>query len=180
MLERFRACIRQARRLTLSAMKTAKRGASADTEKTEKMAMAAIEEARMVLPGIQALFGFQLIAAFNAAFQKLEPQEQILHFVALVLVALAIAIIMTPAAYNRLVERGSLSDFFVRLASWLIAAAMLPLMIALCVEVYLLGRLILHRQWICVAVAVVLLIIFACLWYVFPFAMRRLRRDARL
>jgi len=29
------------------------------------MAMAAIEEARMVLPGIQALFGFQLIAAFN-------------------------------------------------------------------------------------------------------------------
>jgi hypothetical protein len=57
---------------------------------------------------------------------------------------------------------------------------MLPLMIALCVEVYLLGRLILHRQWICVAVAVVLLTIFAGLWYVFPFATRGLRRDARL
>src|SRR4029077_18028344 len=107
------------------------------------------------------LFGFQLIAAFNATFRQLEPQEQILHLVALVLVALAIAIIMTPAAYNRLVERGSLSAFFVRLSSRLVAAAMLPLMIALCVEVYLLGRLILHRQWICVAVAVVLLIIFA-------------------
>ena len=74
----------------------------------------------MVLPGIQALFGFQLIAAFNETFRQLEPQEQILHFVALVLVAIAIAIIMTPAAYNRLVERGSLSDFFVRLASWLV------------------------------------------------------------
>jgi hypothetical protein len=81
-------------------MKTAKRSGPTDTDKTEKMAMAAIEEARMVLPGIQALFGFQLIAAFNATFRQLEPQEQILHFVALVLVAVAIAIIMTPAAYN--------------------------------------------------------------------------------
>jgi Family of unknown function (DUF6328) len=80
---------------------------------------------------------------------------------------------MTPAAYNRLVERGSLSSYFVRLASWLIAAAMLPLMIALCVEVYLLGRLILHRQGISIAVAVFLLIIFSGLWYVFPFAIRR-------
>jgi hypothetical protein len=29
------------------------------------MAMAAIEEGRMVLPGIQALFGFQLIVVFS-------------------------------------------------------------------------------------------------------------------
>jgi hypothetical protein len=39
----------------------------------EKMAMAALEEARMVLPRIQALFGFQLIAAFNETFRQLEP-----------------------------------------------------------------------------------------------------------
>jgi hypothetical protein len=32
--------------------------------------MAAIEEARMVLSGTQALFGFQLIAAFNERFQQ--------------------------------------------------------------------------------------------------------------
>ena len=127
----------------------------------------------MVLPGIQALFGFQLIAAFNETFRQLEPLEQTLHFGALILVALAIAIIMTPAAYHRLVERGSVSDFFVRLASWLVAAAMLPLMIALCIEVYLLGRIILHQEWICVVVAVFLLIVFSGLWFFFPFAMRQ-------
>jgi hypothetical protein len=141
------------------------------------MAMAAIEEGRMVLPGIQALFGFQLIVVFSEQFRQLEPGEQILHFVALVLVAVAIAVIMTPAAYNRLVERGSLSAFFVRLASSLIAAAMFPLMIALCVEVYLLGRMIVHRQWICVAVAGCLLLVFSGLWYVFPFAVRHGHHD---
>jgi hypothetical protein len=143
----------------------------------EQRAMAAIEEARMVLPGIQALFGFQLIAAFNPAFRELPEPDQVLHFSALILVALAIAIIMTPAAYHRLVEEGSVSDFFVRLASWLIATAMLPLMLALCAEVYLLGRMILRQESISVAAAVLLLMVFFGLWFVFPFAMRVARRN---
>jgi hypothetical protein len=161
-------------------MKAAKRNSPTNTQKAEKAdktAMVALEEARMVLPGIQALFGFQLIAAFNESFRQLEPPEQMLHFAALILVAIAIAIIMTPAAYHRLVERGSISDFFVELASWLIAAAMLPLMIALCIEVYVVGRVIVHQQWICVATSAFLSIVLAGLWYVFPFTMRRFRRD---
>jgi DMSO reductase anchor subunit len=84
----------------------------------------AIEEARMVLPGIQALFGFQLIAVFNARFTELSPADQLVHFAAVLLVAIAIALIMTPAAYHRQVELGSVSDFFIKLASMLIAVAM--------------------------------------------------------
>ncbi len=45
-------------------------------EDVEKAGMAAIEEARMVLPGIQALFGFQLIAAFNQRFSELKALAQ--------------------------------------------------------------------------------------------------------
>jgi hypothetical protein len=65
----------------------------------EKLAQEAVEEARMV--GIQALFGFQLIAVFNESFRRLDPGLQLLHFAAIVLVALSIALIMTPAAYHR-------------------------------------------------------------------------------
>jgi hypothetical protein len=36
-------------------------------ERADKTGREAIEEARMVLPGIQALFGFQLIAVFQRA-----------------------------------------------------------------------------------------------------------------
>lgn len=147
----------------------------AETDKTEKLAIAVIDEARMVLPGIQALFGFQLIAAFNDRFRQLESPQQVLHFVALVLVALAVAIIMTPAAYHRLAERGSMSGFFVRLASGFIAVAMFPLMVSLCIEVYLLGHVILQWEWPSVAIALLLLIVFAGLWYGFPLAMRRSR-----
>lgn len=36
----------------------------------------------MVLPGIQALFGFQLIAVFNNGFSRLDRAEQGLHYAA--------------------------------------------------------------------------------------------------
>ena len=34
----------------------------------------------MVLPGIQALFGFQLIAVFNERFKELTEDERLIHF----------------------------------------------------------------------------------------------------
>jgi hypothetical protein len=50
----------------------------------------ALEEARIVVPGIQALFGFQLIAVFNYRFEEVfGPVAQRLHLAALVLVALS-------------------------------------------------------------------------------------------
>jgi hypothetical protein len=51
-----------------------------------------IEEARIVLPGIQALFGFQLIAVFNSRFQDFTGIEQVLHLTALLMIALAIGL----------------------------------------------------------------------------------------
>jgi hypothetical protein len=45
-----------------------------------------LEECRMILPGIQALFGFQLIAQFNDGFSKnLSQAQQELHLAALLL-----------------------------------------------------------------------------------------------
>jgi putative transcriptional regulator len=61
-----------------------------------------LEECRMVLPGIQALFGFQLIAVFSQGFsEKLSEAQQQLHLAAIVLVVIAIALVMAPAAIHR-------------------------------------------------------------------------------
>jgi cellulose synthase/poly-beta-1,6-N-acetylglucosamine synthase-like glycosyltransferase len=147
--------------------------ADAGDEKLEKQAQQAIEEARMVLPGIQALFGFQLIAVFNNSFGKLTADEQVLHFVAVLLVAVSIALIMTPAAYHRQTEPAAASYFFVWLASLLVAAAMIPLMAALCIEVYLLGLLIIGSSIVSAFLATALFALFTGLWFVFPQLMKR-------
>src|SRR5437870_9655568 len=67
----------------------------------------ALDEARMVLPGIQALFGFQLVAVFNERFSEIfDAWGQWLHLAALVFVALACALAMTPAAFHRQNDHG--------------------------------------------------------------------------
>jgi hypothetical protein len=72
-----------------------------------------LEECRMVLPGIQALFGFQFITVFNASFaDKLTSTEQRLHLLALGLVAIAGALVMAPAAYHRQTGPLEVSDHF--------------------------------------------------------------------
>jgi hypothetical protein len=127
-----------------------------------------IEEARMVVPGIQAFFGFQLIAVFSNRFQNLTHTEQVLHFIALLMLAVSIALIMTPAAYHRIAERGTVSRHFVELASRFLEFAMLPLMLSISVDLFLLGRLILDNPALSAGIALVALLLFFGLWYVFP------------
>ena len=68
---------------------------------------------------------------------------------------------MTPAAYHRQVEPGSVSKFFVGLASLLVALAMIPLMTGLSLEVYLVGQIILYDQATSAIIATALFGIFA-------------------
>ncbi|GAC1337337.1 MAG: hypothetical protein NVSMB26_24490 [Beijerinckiaceae bacterium] len=150
-----------------------------EKESLDKRARNAIEEARMVLPGIQALFGFQLIAALNQRFQDFSESMQTLHFVALVLIAVAIALIMTPAAYHRIVEEHDVSNFFIDLASVMIAVSMVPLMIAISIDVYLLARLILRDAAMSLWSAGLLLGLFSLLWFGFPFVARGARKNKR-
>ena len=79
---------------------------------------------------------------------------------------------MTPAAYHRLAEQTTISRLFVSLASWLIAAAMVPLMLGLTLEVYLLGLLVIGDLKTSLAVATALFGVFLMLWFVFPLTMR--------
>ena len=63
--------------------------------------------ARMLLPGVQAILGFQLVAVTNQRFELLTAHEQLLFLGAFVLLAVAMGLIMAPAAYHRQVERGA-------------------------------------------------------------------------
>jgi len=136
-----------------------------------------IEEARMVLPGIQALFGFQLIAVFNQHFSSLPILEQYLHYGAIVLIAMSIAIIMTPAAYHRLAEQTTISAFFVSFASWLIALAMVPLATAISLELYIVGVALIGRCFLSISIAVGLFCLFATLWFALPLVIRARRKQ---
>ena len=124
----------------------------AGTGKVEKISLDAaashlLEECRMVLPGIQALFGFQLIAVFNQGFgEKLAHHAQLLHLVALVLTALPMALVMTPAALHRQAEPREVSERFVWMASNMVLAGMLPLALGVAIDVYVVASVVLDHD----------------------------------
>lgn len=125
----------------------------------------------MVLPGIQALFGFQLIATFNETFaRKLSPSEQRLHLLSIVLVATAVVLIMTPASYHRLSGAREVTETFIRISTRLLLASMAPLAFGLCIEFYLIARLILGGAFPAAILSIALLMLFVILWIVFPWA----------
>ena len=142
-------------------------------EKVEEAATHATDEARMILPGVQAIMGFQLIAVFNQRFETLHPADQTVHLGAFFLIALAMGLLMTPAAYHRLAERGSVTKRFVRLASSLIALALLPLLIGLALDSYILVRLVLHDRTVSIAAGLVVLVALSAMWFALPLMMRR-------
>jgi uncharacterized protein DUF6328 len=128
-----------------------------------------LEECRMVLPGLQALFGFQLVAVFNTRFDNaLTATEQQIHLLALGLVALAGALVMAPAAFHRQTGPFEVSENFVALASRLLLSSMIPLMLAISLDFYLIARVILANRVISLFLAIALLCLFSCLWFLLP------------
>ncbi|WP_166212426.1 DUF6328 family protein [Cognatiluteimonas telluris] len=127
-----------------------------------------LEECRIVLPGIQVLFGFQLATVFTNRFATaLGAGEQRLYLLSIGLIALAIALIMTPAAYHRQAEPQQVSQGFVRVSTVLLLASMPPLAIAICLDFYLVARLVLGAgpvSWL----AGGLFAVFVGLWFVLP------------
>lgn len=133
-----------------------------------KVADYLLQECRMVLPGIQALFGFQLIAVFNAAFaEKLSRGEQRLHFLAIGLGATAAAIIMTPAAYHRQTDSQKVTETFIALSTRLLLWSMLPLASSICLDFYLIAR-VLALGILAPLAATALFGVFVLLWLVLP------------
>ena len=133
-----------------------------------------LEECRMVLPGIQALFGFQLIAVFNQGFgEKLSHAQQLVHLAAIVLTTLSMALVMTPAALHRQAEPRSVSERFLWMASNMVLAGMFPLALAVGLDAYVVARVVLHNDGVAVVLAVALVAVIAFLWLLLP---RRERR----
>ena len=147
-----------------------------DTEqvKLSEAASFLLEECRMVLPGIQAIFGFQLVAVFNQRFPDLEEYEQALHFAAMTCNAIAIAMVMCPAAYHRMRMPFEVTRQFIRNSSRLLMASMIPLGLGLVADYYIIARLVFEdtgRSWLALA-ALALAGALAFFWFVFPRSQR--------
>lgn len=124
-----------------------------------------LTECRVVLPGSQALLGFQFICVLTESFDRLPSLSKYIHLAALGLNALTIVMLITPAAYHRMVEQGEETEHFHRFASKIIVAALVPLALALAADVYVVVQKVSESQLVSVVSALIALALFWELWF---------------
>ena len=124
-----------------------------------------LTECRVVLPGSQALLGFQFISILTESFDKLPALSKYIHLASLGLNALVIVLLITPAAYHRLVEEGEETEHFHRFASKILVAALVPLALSLAGDVYVVVQKVSDSQLLSVVSALVVLAVFWELWF---------------
>ena len=126
-----------------------------------------LTEIRVVLPGAQALLGFQFASMLMEGFEKLPDSSKYVHFICLSFIALAIVLMMTPAAYHRLVERGEETEHFHRFASRMLLASMVPLALGIAGDFFVVARKITDSAGLAVGLSALALLIFYGMWFGF-------------
>jgi hypothetical protein len=99
-----------------------------------------LTETRMVLPGVQALLGFQMASTMMQSFESLPESSKLVHFAALLMIALSTIFLMTPPAYHRIVDRGENTPRFHRFAGYMLLAAMISLPLGLSADIFIVVR----------------------------------------
>jgi hypothetical protein len=132
-----------------------------------------LTEARVIIPGAQALIGFQFIAMLTSAFDELPRNTQLVHVAALVLVIMNMILLMTPAALHRLSFAGSANPAFLSMASGMVIVAPLFLAGGLSAELYVIfGKVVAQES--SAGAAVICFTALIAAWYIMPLWLRKL------
>jgi hypothetical protein len=132
-----------------------------------------LTEARVLLPGAQALLGFQLAVMLTQGFERLPSSSKTIHAVSLCCIALAIILLMTPAAFHRISYGGEDTEGFHRLGSWFVVIAGLPLAAGITGDLYVAVTKAVESPPVGAAVAFFAAAILLVLWYVQPYLLRQ-------
>lgn len=146
----------------------------ADTALGERISTMLIE-ARVILPGAQALLGFQFAAFLTASFEQLPPQAKLAHLGCLACVALSVLLLMAPAAYHRLAADGEDRPDVEQFGKVVVLTSLLPLALGLSGEFYVVIRKVGNAEGPAIAAMLVVLALFLGLWFAYPLAARARR-----
>ena len=141
-------------------------------EKTDQM----LQQIRVVLPGTEALLGFQFVVFFNKHFNKLPAGIKYIHLANLLLIVTANILLISPVAFRQIKEAGRDTQSFLNFASKSVLGAMIFLLLGLSGDVYVAARLTVPEDADSVAAITLglgVLILGVIIWYFLPWWFRR-------
>jgi hypothetical protein len=126
-----------------------------------------------VLPGAQALLGFQFVGVLLGGFESLPRSSQYVHVASLTLVTVSTILLMMPAAYHRIVEQGEATEHFFKVASNAVLCSMVPLSLGKCGDFFIVARKVTRSMLLSALATAALTALFYGFWFGFSFVRRR-------
>ncbi|HZP24653.1 MAG TPA: DUF6328 family protein [Terriglobales bacterium] len=150
-----------------------------ETDLTTRVKQVLIE-CRVVLPGAQALLGFQLIIMWMTAFYKIPQLWKVLHLASLTSIGICTVLLITPAAYHRIVEQGEDSEMLHHITARLLLWAMVFLALGICGDFYLVSRMTGLSNGLSIGLAIAMLAFFYGAWFAYSYWKKLHVADRRL
>ena len=133
----------------------------------------AMTELRVILPGAQALFGFQFIGILTSGFERLPAPTKYVHLVSMGLVALSIILLVAPASFHRIAAGGNAEERVLRYTTGMMLPALGLLSAGMIGDAYVMLRRVTQSVPLSAAASGVALVGFAVALYGVPLVCRR-------
>jgi hypothetical protein len=124
-----------------------------------------LTEARVILPGNQALLGFQFAVTLQQGFQDLPSALKLIHLISLSLIAISTILLLSPAPYHRIVEGGEETESFYRVASKLMLSALPPMAAGVSADFFVVVYKMSNRYGLSALAALLMFCIFCGTWF---------------
>jgi hypothetical protein len=100
----------------------------------------ALDETRMIVLGAQILLGFEFSGVFRDGFESLPMHARYLDGIALLLMIITVAFLITPESYHQIVDIGTDTGRVHRLISRMASVSLLPFSLSLGIAVFITGE----------------------------------------
>lgn len=131
-----------------------------------------VSELRVCQMGVQILFGFLLLLAFQDRFTDTTTSQRVIYIIALLCCMAATALLIAPVAYHRTMFRRGRKEEIVGVANRFARWGLLALFLSFSGAVLLVLDMVVPRP-LALVLGVVVIVTFATLWYAYPLLRRR-------
>ena len=139
-------------------------GEETKAERLDRELTELVQELRVLLPGVQVLFGFLLVVPFSVGFRSVDGAERLLFYIAIAATTISAVLMIAPSARHRARFRDRDKEAIVVSSNQLTLASTAFLAIAMVAVVVLLGEY-LYNWVVGVVGGAVTFVLVAWFWY---------------
>src|SRR5687767_10194688 len=136
-------------------------------ERTARELIELLNELRVMLPGVQALFAFLLIVPFSERFASTTRSERVAYYIAFAAAALCSILFIAPSVYHRVQFRQHDKEKLLRVSNGLVIAGTVVLGIGIAASIYVVTGFLVDDVLALIASLAAFLLL-ATLWWGLP------------